>query len=57
MKTNNMLKQSRSQKGTFKYVCPGGIYTLDTLYMKTSKTFKSGIHQSNSLIIKSCLKL
>lgn len=57
MKTNYMIKQSRSQKGTFKCVCPDGICTLDTQYRKTSKTFKNGIHQSNSFIIKSCLKL
>lgn len=50
-----MLKQSRSQKGTFKYVCPGGIYTLDTLYMKTSKTFKSGFTKAIPSLSKAAL--
>lgn len=57
MKTNNMIKQSRSQKDPLSNMCPGGIYTLDVQYRKTSKTFKNGIHQSNFLIIKNCLKL
>lgn len=48
MKTNAVI---RHRVGTFTYVYPGGIQSLET-----SSTVKNGIQKSNSLISKSCLK-